>query len=192
MSSSPSLPTKDANPPSRVRVVVAYEDYDAGKRAQRACQQLLEMARLDLQASSPDLWKFDMLKLKGMRAAAIEAAAGADLVVLATQDGATVPAGVWDWVERSLLHSSPPRAMLLLFGPSPEDQEFVPTADPPVRKLAVRLAVPFWSFHPEAPSGAWSEPGYAPGDLESVAQALFPQNPADSSSCPSRCVQHGR
>jgi hypothetical protein len=84
-------------------VVVAYEDYDAGKRAQRACQQLLEMAHLD-QALSTDLWKFDMLKLGAMRDAAAEEAAGADFLVLAPQEGAALPAGVRNWVRRSLLH----------------------------------------------------------------------------------------
>jgi hypothetical protein len=162
--------------------VVAYEDYDAGKRAQRACRQLLELARLDLQAASTDLWKFDMLKLKAMRAAAIEETAGADLLVVATQDGAAPPAGVRDWVQRSLMHSSPPRAMLLLFGPTPEDQETTPAADPPLRKLAVRSGVPFWHLHPEAPDGAWSEPGYAAEDLEQVARVISAQHPPPSHS----------
>jgi hypothetical protein len=176
------LPTPDANSPSRVHVVVAYEDYDAGKRAQRACQQLLEIARLDLQASSTDLWKFDMLKLKAMRATAIEESAGADLLVLATQDGAALPVGVRDWVQRSLMHSSPPRAMLLLFGPTPEDQESAPAGDHPLRKLAVRSGVPFWSFHPEAPDGAWSKPGYAAQDMEQVARIISAQHPPPSLS----------
>jgi hypothetical protein len=171
MSSSRSLQTSGSKPPSQVRVVVAYEDYGAAKRAQRTCQQLFEMARLD-QTSSTNMWKFDMLKLRAMRAAAIEEGSGADLLVLATQDGAVLPAGVWDWVRRSLMHSAPPRAMLLLFGPTPEDQESTPAADPPLRKLAVRLGVAFWSLHPEAPDGAWSEPGYAAGDLELVARAI--------------------
>jgi hypothetical protein len=174
------LRTNDARSPSRVHVIVAYEDYDAGKRAQRACRQLLEMARLDFQAASTDLWKFDMLKLKAMRAAAIEEASGADLLVLATHDGAVLPAGVWDWVQRSLMRSAPPRAMLLLFGPTPEDQESTPAADPPLRKLAVRLGVAFWSLHPEAPDGPWSEPGYAAGDLELVARAISAQPPPPS------------
>jgi hypothetical protein len=151
---------------------VAYEDYDAGKRAQRACQQLIELARLDLQAVTTDLWKFDMLKLRAMRATAIEESAGADLLVLATQDGAALPAGVRGWVQRSLLHSPPPRAMLLLIGPTLEEQESAPARDHPLGKLAVRSGLPFWSLPPEAPDGAWSKPGYAAGDLELVARHL--------------------
>jgi hypothetical protein len=187
-----SSPTHDNNPPSQLRVVVAYEDYDAGKRAQRACQQLIELACLELQAATTDLWKFDMLKLKAMRAAAIEETAGADLLVVATQDGAAPPARVWDWVRRSLMHSSPPRAMLLLFGPTPADQESTPAADPPLKRLAVGLGVPFWSIHPEAPNGAWSEPGYSAEDLERVARVISAQHPRPSLSSPGPGGNPGR
>ena len=115
----PSPPADDAiqeNSTPRISVVVAYEDFDAGKRAQRTCQQILQLAHLE-KTLSTDLWKFDMFKLRGMWAAAAEEAAGADLLVVAPQDGADLTDNVREWILASLLDLLRPKALLVLAGP---------------------------------------------------------------------------
>jgi hypothetical protein len=153
-------------------MVVAYEDYGAGKRAQHACQQILEMAHLDKKLSV-DLWKFDMFKLRAMREAAAEEAAGAELLLLAPNGDSELPVSVQEWLQLSLQHPYRPKALLVLLGPDPEDIERPPKVAYQLKTLAVQLSVPFWCLQLEAPSGAWSEPDYVLKDLERVAQTVF-------------------
>lgn len=176
MSSFPAGQTNQENVPLRVSVVVAYEDYDAGKRAQKACQQLLQLTHLE-KSLSTDLWKFDMLKLRAMRAAAVEEAAEADLLVVAPQDGADLPVGVREWIQESLLHPLRPQALLVLAGPARKYYERPPPAELQLEQIAALVRCPFWCLRLEPPAGAWSEPAYLVADLERVAQALFPQSP---------------
>ncbi len=166
------MQTHQTNTPGRVRIVVAYEDYDAGKRAHHACQQILQAVHLNKELSA-DFWKFDMFKLRAMREAATEEAAGADLLVLAPLGGANLPVGVQEWIESSLRHPCRPKALLVLLGPDPEDIERPPKVAYQLKTLAVQRSVPFWCLQLEAPSGAWSDPDYVHQDLERVAQTVF-------------------
>jgi hypothetical protein len=156
-----------------IRLVLAYEDFEAEKRAHRACQQLGRAAGSDTSVNL-DSWKFDVLKLPAMRKMATLAAGEAQLVVLASQDGETLPSGVLEWIRLTLRHDTTrPKALLLLMGPAPEDLEFLPAAKHPLRDLAARSGIPFWCLRPEAPNDAWEDPCYSPTDLERVTRAIF-------------------
>jgi len=178
MHTTRTTPTSDPRTSSVIRLVLAYEDFEAGKRAQRACQQLAPPASPDT-AVNLDSWKFDLLKLPSMRTMAAQAVAGSDLVILAPHDGETLPCFVLEWIRLTLRHSATrPKGLLLLMGLDPEDQEPLLATKHPLKELAARSGIPFWCLHPEAPNDAWEEPGYAPGELERVAQAIFPRYPA--------------
>jgi hypothetical protein len=184
MPSDPTEQTSEAGQPQRVGVVVAYEDYEAGKRAQRTCKQLLQLGHLDT-APSADLWKFDMFKFRAMREAAVEETAGADLLVVALLGGTELPSGVREWVHESLQHPSRPKALLVLAGPVLKDEEITPPAELELERVASKARCPYWCLHLEPPEGAWSDPAYPIADLEGVAQALRPRSPiAFTSSLP--------
>jgi hypothetical protein len=180
----------EASTPGRVRVVVVYEDYDAGKRAHLACQQILQTAHLD-QELSPDFWKFEMFKLRGMRDSAVEEAAGADLLMLALHDGSMLPDGVQGWIQASLKHPRRPKSLVVLLGPDSENVVEPPPVAGRLQALAVQLRIPFWCLQLELPSRAWSEPIYALTDLEGVAQAVFAPRTASSILSPSACKKNG-
>lgn len=182
------MQTNETNTPGRVRVVVAYEDYDADKRAHHACQQILQAVQRDKDLS-PAFWKFDMLKLRAMRDAAAEEAAGADLLVLAP-GGSNLPVGVLEWVESSLQHPRCLKALLVLLAPDSEDIETTPKAAHRLKALAGQLRVPFWCLQLETPSRAWSEPNYVLKELERVAQAVFAPGLASSMFSPSACTEN--
>jgi hypothetical protein len=166
------MKTKKIDAPHRIRVMVAYEDYDAGKRAQQACQKIIESVHLD-QELSPDLWKFDMLKLRTMCEAAADEVAGADLLVVAPCSELSLPAGVQEWIRSSLQHPCRPKALLFLVGPDSEDFETSNQAAYQLKELAEQLSLPCWCLPLDTSNGAWSEPVYLPQDLQRVAQAVF-------------------
>lgn len=184
------MQTNEANTPGRARVVVVYEDYDADKRAHHACQQILQAVHLDKEVS-PAFWKFDMFKLRAMRAAAAEEAAGADLVVLAPHGGSTLPVEVQEWIQASLQHPCRLKALLVLLGPDSEDIETTPKVAHRLEALAVQLSFPVWCLQLETPSGAWSEPNYVHKDLERVAQAVFAPSLSSSVFSPPGCIVKG-
>jgi hypothetical protein len=174
------MPSDDTPRSTGVRILIVYEDFETGKRAQRVCRDITEAARSDA-AISPDAWKFDLLKLPPMRRMAVQEAAKADLLVLASQDGKALPSSVLDWIRRSLQHvPRRPKILLVLLGPPPEMGRDASPAELQLRTIVTQAKVPMRCLHLEPPNGKWSEPGYAPEELEAVAQAIFPRNPAAS------------
>lgn len=184
------MKNNEANMTSRVRVVVAYEDCGAEKRARIACQQILQAAHLDGELSL-DRWKFEMFKLRAMRDAAVEEAAGADLLMMALHDGSMLPAGVQAWIQSSLLHSRRPKSLVVLLGPDSENLAAHPQIANRLKALAAQLRVPFWCLQLETPNMAWSEPNYVLKELESIAQAVFASGLASSISSPAACKENG-
>lgn len=181
MALAQSKPVNEAHANNPIRIVVAYEDCDAGKRAHQACQQILELAHLSKDLSA-DLWKFDMLQLRALRETAAEDAAGADLLVLAPQDGSELPGTVLEWIQLSLMQPRHPKALLVLLAQDPDNYDWVPQATCQLKMLAAKRGVPFWCLQLESPNGAWSEPIYRPGDLDRIAQQVFPPRQAISVS----------
>ena len=167
--------TDHENTPVCIRVVVAYEDYDAGKRAQRTCQQILQLAHLE-KSFSTDLWKFDMLELRAMREAATDEAADAALLVVAPHDDDNLPAGLREWIERSLLQPLRPKALLVLAGSPPRNHEEKTPTELQLERAAAQVNCAYWCLHLDPPDGAWSEPAYPMAELQPVAQALFAQS----------------
>jgi hypothetical protein len=180
MLSPKTMPRDDAARPTGVRILIAYEDFETGKRAQQVCREITEAARSDA-AIIPDAWKFDLLKLPPMRKMAVQEAAKADLLVLAPQDGEALPSFVLNWIRQSFQHvPRRPKLLLVLLGPPPEMGWDASPAELQLRTIGTQAKVPMRCLHLEPPNGKWSEPGYAPGDSEAVAQAIFPRNPAAS------------
>jgi hypothetical protein len=166
MTSFPPTTTDPIRSVGHVSLVVAYEDYHAGKRAQSTCQQIINLAHGEGMLSM-DLWKFDMLRMGPMRESAIAEAAKADLVVLAPQDELALASSVMDWVRLILKQPTQPKALLVLLEPEPAE----PAPDSPIEKQLREFAakIPLWCLRPTA-TGEWWEPEYDTADLAQIAQ----------------------
>src|SRR5271155_3572162 len=92
------LPQGAAEPESAFSVVVAYEDIEAGKHAQRICDFLME--HLDEECRFLNqMWNFDTLAVPSLRQKAADDAALADLVVISCHGSEDLPIDVKAWIE---------------------------------------------------------------------------------------------
>ena len=87
----------NAGAKSVFQVVIAYEDFTAGKRALDACKLLVAHLGADVQFRS-GMWKFDLLRNARLNEIAIGDAVDADLIIVATGENPELPAEVKEWV----------------------------------------------------------------------------------------------
>jgi hypothetical protein len=169
MTSFSQTETDSTSSLGHINMMVVYEDFSAGKRAQTACQQIINLAHGD-GILSTDLWKFDMLKLRHMRESATEEAAKADLVVIALQDGLALEPTIFNWARLILKQPTRPKALLVLL--DPESAEL--TLDLRLQEQLTEFAsqIPVWCLQPEV-NGEWWVPGYDTDKLAQIAQRLF-------------------
>ena len=80
------------------RVVMAYDDFNSGKRAMDACQFLgFQLGgTIELRSS---MWKFDILRNDRLNEMAVEDAIEADVIIVANARDAGLPAEVAKWIE---------------------------------------------------------------------------------------------
>lgn len=87
--------TDEITPP--VRMVMVYEDGDAGRRAKRFADEVLHGAGGDYRGTA-NFWNFDALASPEVRAAAANAAASADFVILAASGERQLSPEVDEWL----------------------------------------------------------------------------------------------
>jgi len=85
-----------------VNVLVAYEDFAAGSRA------MAMLKRVDSQSGQPGqlvhmMWRFDVLADESFFELAVSEALAADIIVIATREGKSLPRRIRDWIARWLL-----------------------------------------------------------------------------------------
>ncbi|MBI2927497.1 MAG: hypothetical protein HYY24_17515 [Verrucomicrobia bacterium] len=137
--------------PRALRVVVVYEDFAAGKRAQAACAQVQQLVGTGLPTIDAS-WKFDVLRMPKLRLMAADDAAGANLVVIATHETASLPACVETWIDLWLRRrSGQPQCLLALLGPTPLEREAGIPLERELAGIATRAGLNFWSLPEEAP-----------------------------------------
>jgi hypothetical protein len=95
------------------RVVIAYEDFAAGKHAQETYDYLVQRLEGELELDR-QMWKFDVLKNLKMRELAVEDAAAADLIIISTHGMGDLPEGVWSWIDRWVAHEGSAMALVTL------------------------------------------------------------------------------
>jgi hypothetical protein len=101
-----------------VRVVIAYNDLAAGKRAMHVMANLGEGLGSDI-AFRPIPWSFELLADPDWGAAAARDAASVDILILATSDTQPLPAAVARWVEAAIGRMrGTAAAVIALFGPT--------------------------------------------------------------------------
>ncbi len=79
-------------------VVIAYEDFAAGKHAQETYDYLINQLGHDFHFNN-QMWKFDILGNSKMRELAVKDAATSDLIIVSTHGVGELPAGVKSWIE---------------------------------------------------------------------------------------------
>lgn len=79
-------------------VVIAYEDFAAGKHAQETYDYLINQLGHDFHFNN-QMWKFDILENSKMRELAIKDATESDLIIVSTHGSGELPAGVKSWIE---------------------------------------------------------------------------------------------
>ena len=93
------MTTNEENPDTNV--LVAYEDFAAGTRA------MTMLKRIGNQCGPGQLihmmWRFDVLSDESFFELAVNEALAADIIVIATREGKSLPQRIKDWIARWLL-----------------------------------------------------------------------------------------
>jgi hypothetical protein len=95
-------------------VVIAYEDYEADTRARHMMDRLALQLGTEFRILTDD-WKFEMIDDRRLRSHAVQAAAGADMIILAISGDGELPAHIKDWFEQwTLCPRAEPVALVVL------------------------------------------------------------------------------
>ncbi len=122
-------PDVDANP--TFNVVIAYEDFETGKRAKRIYDYLAENLGHDCLFGN-QMWKFDVLGIPKLREMAAGDAMMADIVIISCH-GAELPPEFKAWVELWVAEPSHSIALVALF-------DYLETHEPQAKEARAYLA----------------------------------------------------
>lgn len=79
-------------------VAIIYENIDAGCHARDVCDVVIKRLGHNYEYAS-DMWRFDVLKIRECRELAAQAAAQANVIMIATQSVSELPMDVKAWIE---------------------------------------------------------------------------------------------
>ncbi len=131
-----------------LRIVIAYNDIAAGKRAMEMLGRLANRFGGGIEFQ-PIPWSFDLLMDDDWRDVAAGDAVRADILVVATSDYAPLPAGVSEWLESAIDHRrGATTALVALFGPPGHSDEPGSPRLAPLEKAAREAGLDF--FAPES------------------------------------------
>jgi hypothetical protein len=85
-------------PSEAFSVVIAYEDFDSGRRAMDACKLLVSQLGNEVHLRS-SMWKFEVLEVTKLNRIATHDAIEADMIIVATARNGDLPGPVKAWVE---------------------------------------------------------------------------------------------
>jgi len=109
----PPLESPDLDLDPTFNVVIAYEDFEAGKHAKKTYDFLVENMGHDWQFTN-QMWKFEVLCIPNPREMAARDAAMADIIMISSH-GSELPAEVKAWVELWVTKPHHPIALVALF-----------------------------------------------------------------------------
>lgn len=85
------------------QVVVAYEDLETARHAQKSYEPILQHLE-EPEEPSYSLWKFNLLQNAKLRTLAAMEAGAANVIIVSTHGDQELPAEVTDWLEQCLSH----------------------------------------------------------------------------------------
>jgi len=103
-------------------VVIAYEDFETGKQAKKACDFLTENLGPDCHVNN-QMWKFDVLGLAKLREMAAKDAAAADIIIISCRGDNELPEPLKAWIELWLAEKGKALALVALLD-RPQDHLF--------------------------------------------------------------------
>jgi hypothetical protein len=115
-------------------VLIAYEDFDAGKHAKKTYDYLAENLGKQCQLTN-QMWKFDVLSIPKLREIAVRDASTADIILISSNSD-RLPEHVVKWIESWLMQGTSALALVALF----ENREAQPRALPSVREYLADVA----------------------------------------------------
>ncbi|KAB2660674.1 MAG: hypothetical protein DVB31_13635 [Verrucomicrobia bacterium] len=128
---------------ARARLVVAYDEYEAGNRTRHLTDGLSERAR-HLPAVDSSVWKFDIIGMPHMLELAVMDAVVADCVVIATGADGELPAAITDWIDGWVRERNGNPAMLMaLIGSDEAVEPSAPVIAPYLGAIAARAGMKF-------------------------------------------------
>src|SRR5262245_53918128 len=84
--------------PPLFNVLLAYEDFETGKHAKRTFDFLVQNLGDEYRMTN-QMWKFDVLSIPKLREMAAKDALAADIIVISTRGGTSLPQAVTNWIE---------------------------------------------------------------------------------------------
>ena len=108
------LPHSDPEMDATLSVVIAYQDLDSGKNAQRMFDFLVRNVTDECRFVSR-MWRFELLAVPGFRKMAADDAALADLIFVSCHGVTDLPVDVKAWIELWLGRPHSPFALVALF-----------------------------------------------------------------------------
>lgn len=109
----PPLTLSEQDATSSLNIVIAYEDFEAGKHAKSTYDFLEAQLGREFQISN-QMWKFDVLCIPKLREMAAKDAAMADIIIISSRGG-ELGSEVKTWIETWMSRNSQVLAMVVLF-----------------------------------------------------------------------------
>src|SRR4051794_10180347 len=116
-------------------VVIAYEDFAAGKHAKETYDYLVHHLGREFEFEN-QMWKFDVLGNPKMKEMAVKDAATADLIIISTHGVGDLPREVKSWIDHWVEHKGSAMALVTLVDRPPGENGEVP----PIRTYLQRVA----------------------------------------------------
>lgn len=127
------------------KIVIAYEDYEAGTRARKMIERLASQLGSEFKTVSDD-WKFEMIGDFRLMSHAVQAAAEADMVILAVSEAEELPPYVKQWFEQWAAFKRPdPTALVVLHNLTQVMMDECPSLRSYLQSIAVHSEIDlFW------------------------------------------------
>jgi hypothetical protein len=162
----PPFPSSDLDVNPTINVVIAYEDFEAGKYAKNTYDFLVERLGSECQFAN-QMWKFDVLGIPKLREMAAKDAATADIIIISCHGG-DLSNQVKAWIELWLSEEIHPIALVALFGRESSDAEHTKAVRSYLTSVARRGRMEFFAQPDE-----W--PGHEPAE-EPFAFRRYPES----------------
>lgn len=137
-------------------VVIAYEDFEAGKSAKTTYDFLVSQLGRDCSFAN-QMWKFNVLDIPKLREIAAKDATMADIVVVACHLGVDLPREVKAWIELWESYKTEALALVALFHPAASQREGAHLARSYLAAVAKRNKMEFFTY-PEEERGSLPSP----------------------------------
>ncbi|MDB6124252.1 MAG: hypothetical protein JWQ71_3245 [Pedosphaera sp.] len=147
---SGSNPKQDLESKPTFNVVIAYEDFAAGKHAKETYDFLVHQLGKDYEFTN-QMWKFDILGNAKMREMAVKDAEEADLIIISTHGTGELPTEAKSWIDQWVAHKGHAMALVnLVDRPSGAEGEVAPLKSY-LQNVAKKAHIDFFSQPNEWP-----------------------------------------